>query len=91
MQRFTTLALESDPTLGNRAWRVLLKRNRPIELGEMVRPHLEIIYDGTFSAKRLSRDLAQRKNVPLKHRTNAGTIECFGDGPRGSAVMTDAK
>jgi DNA-binding transcriptional LysR family regulator len=32
----------------------------------MVRPHQEIVYNGTLSAKRLSRDLAQMKKVPLK-------------------------
>jgi DNA-binding transcriptional LysR family regulator len=36
------------------------------DLGEMVRPHLENVYEAAMKAKRLSQDLAQLKRVPLK-------------------------
>ena len=36
------------------------------ELGEMVRPHLETVYEAAVKAKRLSQDLSQQKRVPLK-------------------------
>ena len=36
------------------------------ELGEMVRPHLETVYEAAVEAKRLSQDLSQLKRVPLK-------------------------
>jgi LysR family transcriptional regulator, hydrogen peroxide-inducible genes activator len=36
------------------------------ELGEMVRPHLETVYEAAVKAKRLSQDLSQLKRVPLK-------------------------
>jgi LysR family transcriptional regulator, hydrogen peroxide-inducible genes activator len=36
------------------------------ELGEMVRPHLENVYEAAIKAKRLSQDLTQLKRVPLK-------------------------
>ena len=36
------------------------------ELGEMVRPHLETVYEAAIKAKRLSQDLSQLKRVPLK-------------------------
>ena len=38
----------------------------PAELGEMVRPHLETVYEAAVKAKRLSQDLSQQKRVPLK-------------------------
>src|SRR5436189_2792120 len=36
------------------------------DLGQMVRPHLEIVYSAAVKAKRLSQDLSQLKRVPLK-------------------------
>jgi LysR family transcriptional regulator, hydrogen peroxide-inducible genes activator len=36
------------------------------ELGQMVRPHLEMVCSATADAKRVSRDLMQLKTVPLK-------------------------
>jgi LysR family transcriptional regulator, hydrogen peroxide-inducible genes activator len=36
------------------------------ELGAMVRPHLETVYQAAIKAKRLSHDLSQLKRVPLK-------------------------
>jgi len=36
------------------------------ELGQMVRPHLETVYNAAVKAKRLSQDLSQLKRVPLK-------------------------
>src|SRR5499427_5125065 len=36
------------------------------DLGEMVRPHLETVYEAAVKAKRLSQDLSQLKRVPLK-------------------------
>ena len=36
------------------------------ELGEMVRPHLETVYEAAVKAKRLSQDVNQLKRVPLK-------------------------
>ncbi|MFZ2140264.1 MAG: LysR family transcriptional regulator [Xanthobacteraceae bacterium] len=36
------------------------------DLGEMVRPHLETVYEAAIKAKRLSQDLSQLKKVPLK-------------------------
>src|SRR6266542_2570805 len=36
------------------------------DLGEMVRPHLETVYNAAAKAKRLSQDLSQLKRVPLK-------------------------
>src|SRR5215469_7466064 len=36
------------------------------ELGEMVRPHLETVYEAAVKAKRLSQDITQLKRVPLK-------------------------
>jgi len=36
------------------------------ELGEMVRPHLETVYEAAVKAKRLSQDIEQLKRVPLK-------------------------
>src|SRR6516162_348157 len=36
------------------------------ELGEMVRPHLETVYEAAVKAKRLSQDLSQLKRVPFK-------------------------
>jgi len=36
------------------------------ELGEMVRPHLETVYEAAVKAKRLSQDIKQLKRVPLK-------------------------
>ena len=36
------------------------------ELGEMVRPHLETVYEASVKAKRLSQDIRQLKRVPLK-------------------------
>ena len=36
------------------------------DLGEMVRPHLENVYEAAMKVKRLSQDLAQLKRVPLK-------------------------
>src|SRR5229473_3977420 len=36
------------------------------DLGQMVRPHLELVYRAADKAKRLSQDLSQLKRVPLK-------------------------
>lgn len=36
------------------------------DLGQMVRPHLETVYNAAVKAKRLSQDLSQLKRVPLK-------------------------
>jgi LysR family hydrogen peroxide-inducible transcriptional activator len=36
------------------------------DLGEMVRPHLETVYEAAVKAKRLSQDIRQLKKVPLK-------------------------
>jgi DNA-binding transcriptional LysR family regulator len=36
------------------------------DLGDMVRPHLETVYEAAVQAKRLSQDLSQLKRVPLK-------------------------
>jgi DNA-binding transcriptional LysR family regulator len=36
------------------------------DLGQMVRPHLETVYNSAVKAKRLSQDLSQLKRVPLK-------------------------
>jgi LysR family hydrogen peroxide-inducible transcriptional activator len=36
------------------------------DLGQMVRPHLEIVYNAAGKAKRLSQDLSEMKKVPLK-------------------------
>jgi LysR family transcriptional regulator, hydrogen peroxide-inducible genes activator len=36
------------------------------DLGEMVRPHLETVYEEAAKAKRLSQDLSQLRRVPLK-------------------------
>jgi LysR family transcriptional regulator, hydrogen peroxide-inducible genes activator len=36
------------------------------DLGQMVRPHLETIYDAAVRAKKLSADLSQMNKVPLK-------------------------
>jgi LysR family transcriptional regulator, hydrogen peroxide-inducible genes activator len=52
--------------LGGMLFRRERNRTHLSELGEMVRPHLETVYNGALSAKRLSRDLTQMKKVPLK-------------------------
>jgi LysR family transcriptional regulator, hydrogen peroxide-inducible genes activator len=48
----------------------LLRRERHVtcltDLGEMVRPHLETVYEAAVEAKRLSREVRQRKTVCLK-------------------------
>jgi DNA-binding transcriptional LysR family regulator len=36
------------------------------DLGKMVRPHLETVYEAAIKAKRLSQDIKQLKKVPLK-------------------------
>src|SRR5215472_5625298 len=36
------------------------------DLGQMVRPHLETVYNAAVKAKKLSQDLSQLKRVPLK-------------------------
>jgi LysR family hydrogen peroxide-inducible transcriptional activator len=36
------------------------------DLGEMVRPHLETVFEAAVKAKRLSQDISQLKRVPLK-------------------------
>jgi DNA-binding transcriptional LysR family regulator len=36
------------------------------ELGEMIRPHLEDVFEAAMKAKRLSQEVAQLKRVPLK-------------------------
>src|SRR2546421_3831951 len=36
------------------------------DLGQMVRPHLETVYNAAVEAKKLSQDLSQLKRVPLK-------------------------
>ena len=36
------------------------------DLGQMVRPHLETVFEAAIKAKRLSQDLTQLKRVPLK-------------------------
>jgi len=36
------------------------------DLGQMVRPHLEMVYSAAIRAKRLSKDLSELKRVPLK-------------------------
>ncbi len=36
------------------------------DLGQMVRPHLETVYNAAVEAKRLSQDLSELKRVPLK-------------------------
>src|SRR6266581_5556288 len=36
------------------------------DLGQMVRPHLETVYNAAVKAKRLSQDLSELKRVPLK-------------------------
>jgi LysR family transcriptional regulator, hydrogen peroxide-inducible genes activator len=36
------------------------------DLGQMVRPHLETVYNAAVKAKRLSQDISQLKRVPLK-------------------------
>ena len=36
------------------------------DLGEMVRPHLETVYEAAVKVKHLSQDLSQLKRVPLK-------------------------
>src|SRR5438105_4015333 len=36
------------------------------DLGQMIRPHLEIVYGAAVKAKRLSQDLSELKRVPLK-------------------------
>jgi len=36
------------------------------DLGQMVRPHLETVYEAAVKAKQLSRDVSQLKRVPLK-------------------------
>lgn len=36
------------------------------DLGKMVRPHLETVFNATAKAKQLSRDVGQMKRVPLK-------------------------
>lgn len=48
----------------------LLHRERHLthlnELGEMVRSHLETVYEAAVKAKPLSQDIKQLKRVPLK-------------------------
>jgi LysR family hydrogen peroxide-inducible transcriptional activator len=36
------------------------------DLGQMVKPHLELVYNAAVKAKQLSQDLSQLKKVPLK-------------------------
>jgi LysR family transcriptional regulator, hydrogen peroxide-inducible genes activator len=36
------------------------------DLGKMIRPHLETVYNAAVTAKQLSRDVGQMKRVPLK-------------------------
>src|SRR6266705_3198133 len=36
------------------------------DLGEMVRPQLETVYEAAVKAKRLSQDISEQKRVPLK-------------------------
>src|SRR5260370_28401577 len=36
------------------------------DLGEMVRPHLETVYESAVKGKHLSKDLSQLRRVPLK-------------------------
>jgi LysR family transcriptional regulator, hydrogen peroxide-inducible genes activator len=50
--------------LGGVLFRRERNRTHLSDLGEMVRPHLEIVYNGALSAKRLSHDLAQMRKVP---------------------------
>jgi hypothetical protein len=46
-----------------------------IDLGEMVRPHLEAVYEAAIKAKRLSQDLSQLKRVPRElAERNGGTL-----------------
>src|SRR5215467_2589614 len=48
----------------------LFRRERHLthltELGEMVRPHLETVYEAALKATRLSEDIKRLKKVPLK-------------------------
>lgn len=48
----------------------LFRRERHLthltDLGEMVRPHLETVYEAAIKAKRVSQDISQLKRVPLK-------------------------
>ena len=48
----------------------LIRRERHLthltELGQMVRPHLEMVHRSAVTAKQLARDVSQLKRVPLK-------------------------
>ena len=52
--------------LGGDLFRREGKNTHLSELGQMVRPHLEMVCSATADAKRVSRDLMQLKTVPLK-------------------------
>ena len=41
-------------------------RTNLTELGQMIRPHLETVFSAAVRAKQTSRDLSQKKTVPLK-------------------------
>jgi len=52
--------------LGGDLFRREGKNTHLSELGQMVRPHLEMVHSATADAKRVSRDLMELKKVPLK-------------------------
>jgi LysR family hydrogen peroxide-inducible transcriptional activator len=52
--------------LGGDLFRREGKNTHLSELGQLVRPHLEMVYRATANAKRISQDLSEMKRVPLK-------------------------
>ena len=57
-------SLESE--LGGALFHRERKNTHLSELGQMVRPHLEMVYSATANIKRVSQDVRQMKTVPLK-------------------------
>jgi DNA-binding transcriptional LysR family regulator len=60
----TIRSLEAE--LGGELFRREGRNTHLSELGQMVRPHLELVFSATANAKRISRDLATMNIVPLK-------------------------
>ena len=52
--------------LGGDLFRREGKNTHLSELGQMVRPHLEMVFNASANAKRVSQDLTEMKRVPLK-------------------------
>src|ERR1700692_3090430 len=70
VRRISAHSLASNQVAGSRTRGDLFRREGKnthlSELGRMVRPHLEMVFYASATAKRVSQDLTEMKSVPLK-------------------------